>query len=189
MSWMSDRTGRPKEEGGHRRINISVDEGTFGALCSSDNRSQYIEYCINSSVFSKRVRLCETHTTASDDCQVFTTALCLDWVPRDSQNNAILSACCYFRYKCTGKGFRFRIGVNERFSLSIAVSASGDWDSSCVYSSFRFEKDEGILPNQESYSIRFEFRPADDSSFASVMDINVILDVVDGMAAWNTFKT
>jgi len=39
MSWMSKKTGRPKEDGGHQRINISVDEFTLDALQEADNKS------------------------------------------------------------------------------------------------------------------------------------------------------
>jgi len=47
MSWMSKKTGRPKEEGGHKRINISVDNFTEKALTKirdgDGNISKFIE--------------------------------------------------------------------------------------------------------------------------------------------------
>lgn len=47
MSWMSKKTGRPKEEGGHKRIDISVDEFTDKALDKirkgDGNVSRFIE--------------------------------------------------------------------------------------------------------------------------------------------------
>lgn len=46
MSWMSDKTGRPKEEGGHKRINISINDFTDKALDKirkGGNVSRFIE--------------------------------------------------------------------------------------------------------------------------------------------------
>jgi hypothetical protein len=47
MSWMSKKTGRPKEKGGHKRINISVDKFTEKALTKiregDGNISRFIE--------------------------------------------------------------------------------------------------------------------------------------------------
>lgn len=46
MSWMSEKTGRPKEEDGHKRINISIDKFTDEALDKirkGGNVSKFIE--------------------------------------------------------------------------------------------------------------------------------------------------
>lgn len=47
MSWMSKKTGRPREEDGHKRINISIDKFTAGALDKirkgDGNVSRFIE--------------------------------------------------------------------------------------------------------------------------------------------------
>jgi len=47
MSWMSKKTGRRKEEGGHKRINVSVDDFTYKALKKirkgDGNVSRFIE--------------------------------------------------------------------------------------------------------------------------------------------------
>jgi len=47
MSWMSEKTGRPKEEGGHTRIDISIDKFTKEALNKiregDGNVSKFIE--------------------------------------------------------------------------------------------------------------------------------------------------
>lgn len=43
MSWMSDKTGKPKEEGGHKRINISVNEFIVEGLKKVGNKSQFLE--------------------------------------------------------------------------------------------------------------------------------------------------
>lgn len=32
MSWLSKRTGRPKEQGGHKRVNVSISKQTLEVL-------------------------------------------------------------------------------------------------------------------------------------------------------------
>lgn len=43
---MSKKTGRPKEEGGHQRIAISVNNFTYSALEKVENKSKFIEQSI-----------------------------------------------------------------------------------------------------------------------------------------------
>ena len=43
MSWMSEKTGRPKEQDGHKRINISVDKFVAQGLEKVGNKSQFLE--------------------------------------------------------------------------------------------------------------------------------------------------
>lgn len=43
MSWTSDKTGRPKEEGGHLRINFSAEKFVAEALKKVDNKSKFLE--------------------------------------------------------------------------------------------------------------------------------------------------
>ena len=52
MSWMSKKTGRPKEEGGHKRVNISLSRETLKVLNQIKteygdlNFSQFVEFLI-----------------------------------------------------------------------------------------------------------------------------------------------
>lgn len=182
MSYLSDKTGRPKEQGGHRRINISVDEPTFDVLERSDNRSKYIEYCINASTHSKRIRFHEPKVTVNNDSFEFKTAAHFVWTPNDSTNNAILSIRCYFQYCCAGKGFRVRMIINEdAYSLHIGGLMSNNYTLSSVYTEHDFEIKTS--PNQSSYTIEFQFAPESSLDTACVKDINILLEVMDGMPA------
>jgi metal-responsive CopG/Arc/MetJ family transcriptional regulator len=52
MSWISEKTGRPKEQGGHKRINVSLSKETLELLEKIKNEygdmklSQFIEIMI-----------------------------------------------------------------------------------------------------------------------------------------------
>jgi hypothetical protein len=46
LSYLSDKTGRPKEEGGHRSRNISIDKFIDNALTKVPNRSRFIEKAV-----------------------------------------------------------------------------------------------------------------------------------------------
>lgn len=43
MSWLNDKTGRPKEQGGHKRINVTVEKFVSDALQKVPNKSQFLE--------------------------------------------------------------------------------------------------------------------------------------------------
>jgi len=182
MSWLSDKTGRPKEQGGHQRINISVDEPTFDVLQSCDNRSKYIEYCINAGTYSKRIRFHEPKVTANNNNIKFKTATRFVWTPNNSTNNAILSIRCYFQYCCAGKGFRVRMVINdEACSSDIGGLTSINYTWSPIYTDYDF----GIktFPNQSNYTIEFQFAPENSSDTAYVKNINLLMEVIDGMPA------
>jgi len=186
MSWLSNKTGRPKEQGGHRRINISVDEPTFDVLERSGNRSKYIEYCVNACTYSKRIRFHESKATVNNNSVEFKTAARFVWAPNDTTNNAILSTRCYFQYRCTGKGFKFRMVINEEVSSWVIVaSTSINYIWSHVYkdNDFGFNEEVKTFPNQRNYTIKFQFEPLSSSGTVCVKDINVLLEVLDGMPA------
>jgi len=177
------RPGRRKEEGGHKRIDITVNKSTSDILDLQENKSSYIEYCVNASTFSKKIRFHEPKTTVNDDFTVFETAARFVWRPSDRQNNAILATYCYFMYQCMGKGFKFRMKINGNVTSAVEVLASGIWTLSHVFNDSSFAGGVPSFPNQSRYAIEFQFEPIDSSSMVCVKDVNIILDVVDGMPA------
>jgi hypothetical protein len=52
MSWMTEKTGRPKEQGGHKRVNVSISKQTLEVLeqikrkYGNVNLSQLVEMLI-----------------------------------------------------------------------------------------------------------------------------------------------
>jgi len=55
LSWLSDKTGRRKEEGGHKPIHISISEAVLKLIRKRkiQNLSRFIEYCLKTSTFSE----------------------------------------------------------------------------------------------------------------------------------------
>ena len=186
MSWMSKKTGRPKEQGGHRRINISVDKPTRVVLQRTENKSRFIEYAIHAWGHSTRKRFFEPKETLNGDKYTFKDAAIFIWTPDNSTDNAILSVSCYFQYRCTCEGFRFRMVINEEASSSVAAgSMSHNYTWSRVFTDrdFGLQREIKTFPNQSSYKIIFQFEPQSSSCIVCVKDINIFLEVVDGMPA------
>lgn len=177
------KVGRRKEEGGHRRIDVSVNKLTDEILQIPENRSKYVEYCVNTATFSRRIRFQESKVTANDEGSMFKTAAVFEWIPLNSKGNAIILIACYFRYRCEGEGFRFRMSINGAVTSPIKVLGSNTWTSSHVYTNSSFHGEIKTFPNQSSYTIEFQFAPQGSSCTAYVKDINVLLEVVEGMPA------
>ena len=183
MSWMSRKTGRPKEQDGHKRRNISVDSYTDSVLQKVDNKSKFIEYSISACMQSRRIRFHNPDITVNNDQNTFMTAAAFVWTPNNSENNVILSISCYFGYRCAGKGFRFRVAINEKTMSAVEELTSIHWTVSNVFTNHDFVEGMRVFPNQSSYTLEFQFKPEGPFDTAYVKDINIYLDVVDGMLA------
>lgn len=177
------KVGRRKEEGGHRRIDVSVNKLTDAILQIPENRSKYVEYCVNTATFSRRIRFQEPKMTLSDESATFKTAAVFEWTPLNSSDNAITSIACYFMYRCEGRGFKFRLVVNGNYTSVIEVSSSDAWALSYVYRDIDFADRIRVFPNQSSYTIEFQFAFQGSSGISYVKDINIVLDVIDGLPA------
>jgi len=181
MSWMSKKTGRPKEQGGHHRINISVNEFTYNVLSVADNRSKYIEYCVNECTESKLIAFNEQSETVNDDFTAFKTASSSIWIPNDNAQNAIVTALCNFKYKCSGKSFMIRMKLNGNASSTIEVEGKQDWNWSQVYTLKDLNFGNDVKKNQEGYIIEFQIEPFGESDQAHVKNFTLFLEVVDGL--------
>ena len=55
MSWLSDKTGRPKEEGGHKPVHISISKEVLKLIEKRkiQNLSKFIEHCLKTNTFSE----------------------------------------------------------------------------------------------------------------------------------------
>jgi len=180
MSWMSKETGRPKEERGHRRINVSVDERTFHILLVPDNRSRYVEYCVNACCKTEWTAFHESCVTANDNHRLFKTAATFVWVPNDGSYNGIVSTLLTFEHQCTGKAFKFRLKINGNATSSIEVSGKPTWSFSQVYTESCFDGGMKEWADQDSYIIEFQFEPYRSSDQACVRDISMFFEIIDG---------
>lgn len=181
MSWMGKKPGKPKEEGGHERVNISIDQRLFKILEVPDNCSKYVEYCVNECTETKWVAFHESNVTVSDYYSRPKTATTFFLFPNDAKHNAIVATFCAFQYQCTGKGFRFRMRINETVTPFIEVPGSSSWSPSQVYTDSSFVDGIEVACNQNGYVIEFQFEPQRSSDCASVKDIYMFFEVVDGL--------
>jgi hypothetical protein len=181
MSWMNKRTGRPREQSGHQIVNISIDKRIFNILEVPENRSKYVEYCVNACTETKWIASHESSVTVNDNFSTFKTAATFVWVPDNSVYNGIVSTLCTFKYQCTGKAFRFRMRINGTVMSSIEVQGNTTWSLSQVYTESSFDGGMKVQTNQDSYIIEFQFEPYGSSDRAYVRDISMFLEIVDGL--------
>jgi len=145
------------------------DQGEQGppGICTYENLSQAIRFYEPEETMNNK--------TAWKDAAIF------GWTPRNSTNNAILSIHWYFEFRCTNilGGIYGRIILNgepiQSTVLLSLVNTTYHW--SPIYSY------EGrlILPNQNSYTLAFQFQCEHQDLAVLVRNINIIIIVNDGL--------
>jgi len=180
MSWTSKKTGRPKEQGGHHRINISVDESTANILSVTDNRSQYIEYCVGACTETKWIAYSESGETINADFTTFEPATTFVWVPEYESQNGIIQTSCTFEYKCSG-GLVARMKLNDCDSSIIELKGTENWCWSEVYTEKDFGYERADVTNHDIYVIQFQIEPYGKSGQAHVRNVTLFIKVVDGL--------
>ena len=178
MSFLSDKTGRPKKQGGHQRINISVDERTSIILRIPENCSQYVESTIQACTDTEWISFCESKETVSYDHRTYETAAVFVWTPNHRSSNAILSTYCSFKHQCTGEIFKFRMTINGKSSDLVEESSNVEYTQSYFY---RINFDTEVFANQCNYVIEFQFMPQHSSDTIQIKDVNAVIEVVDGL--------
>lgn len=178
MSFLSDKTGRPKEQGGHRRINISVDERTSIILRIPENRSQFIETTIGTCIDTEWVSFYEPKETVSYDHKTYETAAVFVWTPDNTSSNAILSTYCCFKHRCTGETIKFRMTINDKSSDDVEEASNNGYTQSYTYN---INFDTEVFTNQGNYVIELQFMPQHSSEIVHIKDVKTIIEVIDGL--------
>ena len=181
MSWYGRKPGRRKEDGGHFRIDISVNGRISRILGVSENKSKYIRHCIEKGTQIQWVAFQEHATVVNDDYRTFKTATTFVWIPHDTKHNTIVSTYCAFKYQCIGKGFRFRLRINGDETSEMQVQGSSVWSFSQVYTDWSFADRVKVVPNQNYYTVEFQFEPEGASDRVRVQDVLMFFEVVDGL--------
>jgi hypothetical protein len=182
MSWLSDDTGRPKEEGGHERINISVDLPTRMLLDRVPNRSRMIEYCVKSFVKPRWKHYIEPEETICYGSEEFEEGASFEFRPYLNPGNAVLGMNCYFDRFLDEDGMAFRVSVNGLEGKTLFVHPSGlDYSTSQVYSEeeLGFFNMEKTFHDQKCYVFKFEFMSLASSGWAKVKDIHFLVWVIE----------
>ncbi len=122
----------------------------------------------------------ELGTAMSCSHGMFTSAASFSWFPNDNEHNAIVSILCTFQYQCTGNGVRFRMKINGTATSVVEATGSPTW--SCeVFTDSSFSNRICADPNQNRYSVDFQFQPQGSRDRAVVKDVYVFVEVLDGL--------
>jgi hypothetical protein len=182
MSYLSDDTGRPIEEGGHKRVNISLDLNTRKVLDSVGNRSKLVEYCINVFVQPKWEQYIEPEETICHGSGRFMEGASFEFVPHFNPGNAVLGIRCYFDRLLDKDGMAFRVSVNGKKGVTLSEHPSGcGYSCSQVYSEeeLGFFNMEKTFRDQKHFAFKFEFKSLIPSGWARVKDIHFAVCVIE----------
>jgi hypothetical protein len=182
MSYLSDKTGRPKEEGGHKRLNVSLDLYTRDVLDSVENVSQLIEYCVRTFIKPKWVAYHEPNVTVNYSSSTFVEGAAFEFTPCFNPSNAVLRMNCYFDFASENGAVAFRVSVNGKKGLRLVEhSSKSGYSCSCVYDEkeMGFENTREVFCNQDRYIFKFEFKSLKPEYTASVKDIMFVVEVVE----------
>lgn len=182
MSWLSEETGRPLEEGGHARIDLSANLHTREILDRVGNKSNFVEYCIDAFTQPKWIAYHNPEVTVSGSGRRFSDGAVFEFDPRFSPGNAILRVNCFFDYCCKGSDIQFRVTVNGKKGLELVEHSAGkSYTCSHVYSEgdLGFQSTDGMFHGKDSYVFRFQFRSAEPCFGVEVRDIHFYIQVVE----------
>jgi len=111
------------------------------------------------------------------------------WTPNNNTNNAILSIRCYFQYRTeVGNEVRFRIDVNGETTEELWLGSVDYTWTLVYYGDYLFETVVRVFPNQNNYTIKFQFASFYSTKESYVKDINIIIEVADGMVPNEYYK-
>lgn len=180
MSWLSDNTGRPEEDGGHQRIDISADYYTRQVLDFVDNKSNFVEQCIRDFTQPKCIRFEEPEETCNDS-RVFKDGAVFEYNPV-FHNNAIKQVNVSFNYLSAEGSVEFRLSVNNNKGLRLVEkSFSKEYSFSHLYDKgeLGFKQFEALLRGKDRYVFRFQFRTLSSFGRVSVKNVLMFMEVVD----------
>jgi hypothetical protein len=134
--------------------------------------------------YVKTIRFYESNESTNDNPTGITEAAVFSWIPQNATNNAILSVRLYFEYRCEPQGLDFMMKINNLQSDSLGELVSSEYTWSNIYTSeaqLNYYR-HIIFPNQANYTIEFLFGVHDLGHTAYVRNVNIILQVIDGLA-------
>ena len=182
MSWISDKTGRPQEEGGHQRIDISADYKTRQVLDTVENRSIFVEYCIDSLMQPKWLGFLETKESINKDSSSFKDGAVFVVKPFFDKNQ-IKRINLFFNFWSQASDLEFRVSVNGNEGLKLIEHPSGKgFTYSHCYNEadMGFKAFEATLRDKDRYIFTFKFRPLNNLENCYVHNIRMFIEVCEG---------
>jgi hypothetical protein len=180
MSWTSNETGRPQEDGGHQRINISADYYTRQVLNGVENKSNFVEHSIRVFTDHKCVHFVEP-AESFNNSRLFKDGAVFEFTS-SFDNNAIEQVNVSFNFLGAEGDVEFRVVANgNRGSRLVEKSSSGEYSLSHLYSAgeLGLKRFEVMLRGKDKYIFRFQFRPLDAFGRGYVKNINMFIDLIE----------
>ena len=191
MSWLSNKTGRPQEEGGHYRLNISVDSHTRDLILSTDNHSNFIEHSIAEAVKPKLEDSDREKIEICSSSRRFVTAATFELSPQLSSGNAILEANCLFDYFSEKGPFACRVTVNGKKGLTLKRERNNSYTCSYISNGeMGFNNMPALFHNSNSYIFCFQTRSV-GSVPIYVKNVRFIVKFIEHpkLENWNVYDT
>jgi hypothetical protein len=181
MSYLNDETGRPLEEGGHARIDISANLYTREVLDIVENKSKFVEYCIEAFTQPKWIAFHNPEVSLNGGSEFVNSAV-FEFVPRLSPGNMVLRLNCFFDYRCDGSDVQFRITVNGKKGLELVEHPDGSgYSCSHVYreEDLGFRPMAGMFRGKDKYVFKVQFRATEQNFVACMKDVWLYVQVVE----------
>ena len=180
MSWISNETGRPKEDGGHQRIDISADYYTRQTLDHVGNKSNFVEHSIRVFTESKCIHFEKLEETVNTS-RFFRDAVIFEVAPFFT-HNIVEQVNVSFSFLSNDGGIDFRVAINDnKGKILVEKSPSREYCLSHQYNlgQLGLKRFEAMLRGKDKYIFRFQHRPITSFGEAYVKNINVFIDLIE----------
>ena len=129
----------------------------------------------------KTIQFVEPNETSNGEPVTFKDGAVFVWTPNNTTDNAVLGISCYFEYH--GLTPFFRITVNDaKVGGDYMLGPRSEYHLSPMFNQYHFSL-PAIVPNQGSYTIKFQFGPDTSNIPIYVRNINMLVEVMDGLPA------
>lgn len=180
MSWQSDKTGRPKEEGGHQRLNISVDVYTRQVLDNVPNNSVFFEQtvCDYTRLKVKQFNQCQE---VSNTTRQFKNSVSFTYEPTFN-NCEIKQVNLVITYNSSDGNAEFRLVINnQKCPVLVQKNLPGQYTFFHSYDKgeMGFKPFESVLRGKDMFIFKIQFRPLTVYSSVIVSQVKMFLEIVD----------
>lgn len=180
MSWTNPNTGRPKEEGGHQRINISLDDYTRQVLDNVPNKSVFIEQTV-CEYTQLKVEHFNQYKGVSNETSSFKNAAVFVYKPTFN-NCEIKQVNVIINYFASDGNAEFRLVINNQKCPSLAQkNLPGHYtlSHSCHMGEMGFTQFESFLRGKDKFIFKIQFRSLKLHSSVIVKRVKMFIELID----------
>lgn len=129
--------------------------------------------------YVKTIRFYTPNETMNDKVDYIDAAV-FEWNPRNATNNVIMSGFVYFQYNTTWTyGCTVKVLINDATVANFGIyKYNTGYEQSQIWV---LTTTNSIMPNQSSYTVKFQISSGYINTLTYVKDINILLEVMDGL--------